>query len=354
MKKILALDSFRFFASIFIILHHIGINIYVANGLPNPYFNMAHLALEGFFILSGFLIAKSYSRLDFSQLSEGTAVKNFFINRIKRLWPEYMFALIICLILTPIFAHSLNIAYLPLNIFFLGGWNTTPGLINGIWYVIVLFWGGAFLFSLMTFYKDKAFYLWLPIIALVCMSYMIIHFNAVSGNQFPIEFGLVSRGLIRGLLGMLVGIFTYKICEYLKTLNININKKLLSISLLILEILSLSVIVYLLIYEQSYLLNSFNIYFASAFIIGLLYFGKEKILKFLSWNIWTKISCWAYMIYLTHLVVLECLGHQWKALSTMSPWLSYPILVICCVIFGGICYNLQKILSKKIIKVIEE
>lgn len=57
--KIIAFDALRFIACLFIIWHHTGINIYEFHHIDHTFFRTAGLAVEIFFVLSGFLLAKS-------------------------------------------------------------------------------------------------------------------------------------------------------------------------------------------------------------------------------------------------------------------------------------------------------
>lgn len=50
----------------------------------------SRLAIDGFFIISGFLIAKSYNN--------SKSLKNYILKRIKRIFPAYMFVIIFCAI----------------------------------------------------------------------------------------------------------------------------------------------------------------------------------------------------------------------------------------------------------------
>ena len=59
MGKIIAFDALRFIACLFIIWHHTGINIYEFHHIDHTFFRTAGLAVEIFFVLSGFLLAKS-------------------------------------------------------------------------------------------------------------------------------------------------------------------------------------------------------------------------------------------------------------------------------------------------------
>ena len=123
MKKIVAFDSLRFIACLFIIWHHTGINIYGFHSLPYSYFLTAGLAVEIFFVLSGFLLAKSYYKSLNNGLSAADNCKNYFFNRIKRLYPEYIFAMLLCALLTNLFSHHISMRSFMLNVFMLAGWG---------------------------------------------------------------------------------------------------------------------------------------------------------------------------------------------------------------------------------------
>ena len=186
MNKIISFDSLRFIACIFVILHHIGINIYGFHSVHYSSFLTAGLAVEIFFVLSGFLLAKSYYKTQEKSLSAADNCKEYFFNRIKRLYPEYIFALLLCALLTNIFSHHLTMKTFMLNSVMMAGWGGIPNIINGIWYVVVLFWGGCLLFNLLQLYKDKAIYWILPSISFLCLFYLINH--AINLEHYRIFF----------------------------------------------------------------------------------------------------------------------------------------------------------------------
>lgn len=348
MKKIVAFDSLRFIACLFIIWHHTGINIYGFHSLPYSYFLTAGLAVEIFFVLSGFLLAKSYYKSLNNGLSAADNCKNYFFNRIKRLYPEYIFAMLLCALLTNLFSHHISMRSFMLNAFMLAGWGGIPNIINGIWYVIVLLWGGSLLFNLLSLYKEKAIYWILPTISCLCLFYLINHDTNISGHQFPIEFGLLSKGTIRGILCITVGIYCFQICQWMKIANIYLKPKIQSVALFILEIVAVALLVNAILIRKNQDVSDFNIYFYISYIVGLLYFRKEKFLKFLSWKCWKPFTDLSYTIYLTHLILLEILRVHWVGLSTMNPCLMYAIVTIVCIAFGAICYYTQKWLFSKL------
>ena len=347
-QKIFAFDSLRFIVCIFIILHHTGINIYSFHQIDNPYFRVAGLAVEIFFVLSGFLLAKSYYKSRESNLPVAENCKKYFFNRIKRLWPEYIFAMLLCALLTNLFSHHISMETFMLNVVMMAGWGNIPNIINGIWYVVVLFWGGCLLFNLLSLYKEKAIYWLLPTISFICLFYLVNHGRNISGHQMSIEFNLLSKGTIRGLLGLTIGIYCFQICEQIRKLHLRIKPKFEKLLLFILEIVSVVLLINAILIRKGQDISDFNIYFYISYIIGLLYFRKEKFLKFLSWKIWQPFADLSYTIYLTHLIVLEILRVHWSQLSYTSPWISYPIIIALCLAFAFLCYHAQKWLFAKL------
>lgn len=347
-ERIVSFDALRFIFCIFIILHHIGINIYSFYQLDNPYFHTAHLAVECFFVLSGFLIAKHFFSTTITKETAPKEFGRFFFSRLKRLYPEYVFSLLLCLVLTNAFSHHVTSKTFLLNMSLLAGWGNIVNIINGIWYVTILFWGGMFIYSLLCFWKDKARFVFLPLVALICLFYLVNHGQSISGHQYPIEFNLLSKGTIRGLLGLCAGFFCFSICRALQNSTINFNTKITTPLLHILEITASILLVKLCLLKRSNGIYDFNIYYYAGFIISLLYFKKEWFLKFLSWKIWKHISYLSYIIYLTHLILIEILRVHWPQLSAMNPFLSYSIITILCILFGFICYHAQKFLFKKL------
>lgn len=342
-EKIISFDSWRFLLCIVIILHHTGINIYSFHGLSNPYFNMGHLAVECFFVLSGFLLTKSFFLSALNNANAGYIAAQSFLRRIKRLYPEYIVALLACAVLTSLFSHDVPLSMFLLNAIGIAGMGGVPNIINGVWYVAVLFWGGGVLFNLMCYYGKKAFFLIFPIISMLCLFYLYNHGANVSGHQLPIEFNLLSKGIIRGILGLTIGVYTFLICNFIKDINIHFNKRNTDMLLFVLEIAAVYLLAKLLLFSKG---NSFNVYFYASFITGLLYFKKEILLKFLSWKIWNRVSYLAFMLYLTHLIVLEIVRVHWKGISAINPVCAYSIIVFVSIVFSWFCYKIKDYVFK--------
>src|SRR5262249_7832929 len=81
--EFLALDAMRGIAAISVVFFHYGIDLH-SQLMPN-----APLAVDFFFVLSGFVVAHAYEK----RLLAGWSLRSFAVHRLIRLWPLYLFAL---------------------------------------------------------------------------------------------------------------------------------------------------------------------------------------------------------------------------------------------------------------------
>ncbi len=155
------LNSLRFFAAFFVLIHHLE-QIRFKYGMFNlkeyALFNNGGLAVSFFFVLSGFLI--SY-RLIVEKKKIGTIhIRKFYIRRILRIWPLYFLLVVIGTLILPYFIMVFNIDYtMPYHfrdvifyyIFF------SPFLVN-------MFFGNNLLEPLWSIGVEEIFYLiWAPL-----------------------------------------------------------------------------------------------------------------------------------------------------------------------------------------------
>ena len=76
------IDGLRALAVLFVVLNHFKFEL----------FSGGYIGVDVFFVISGFLITK----LIFSDLQTGTfSFKNFYIRRIRRLFPAFIFTIIL-------------------------------------------------------------------------------------------------------------------------------------------------------------------------------------------------------------------------------------------------------------------
>jgi len=153
-------DFLRMFFAFNILLAHLSVLSQNSSLVFILKWVSAHLSIQGFFVISGFLVSKSYLNTD--------TLKKYFIKRIKRIIPAYAIVILLAAIgFSVLSTYSLSDYYLNSQWFKYIGWNLVflnfmqpclPGLfehhhlecaVNG---------------SLWTLKVEEGFYLVLPVI----------------------------------------------------------------------------------------------------------------------------------------------------------------------------------------------
>ena len=206
------LDGIRGFAAILVLTRH-------TRDFWNIDFYRSYLAVDLFFILSGFVIAFAYDE----KLKNGLlSFKKFALIRIVRLYPVFLLSLIITVIYSLsrlIFKHDLNqvtmlnlLQITLLTAFFLPSQQVSVDLLfplNGPYW--------SLLFELLANFLYGAFRQFLnqkTVILLVITMGLIIGFIAHAHRNLDIGFtwGVLSivAGFVRALFGIFVGLYLYK------------------------------------------------------------------------------------------------------------------------------------------------
>ena len=152
-KDIPALTSLRFYAALFTAVYHIKF----FSGLEFPViisriFAKGYLAVDFFFILSGFILAHTYLK---SFQDKSFSYKNFLIRRIARIYPVHLFTLLAFLIIfillqasgKELYENALSIWDFFSHLFMIHAWGTTDRLgynqvswsISAEWFAYLLF-----------------------------------------------------------------------------------------------------------------------------------------------------------------------------------------------------------------------
>lgn len=336
MNKIYSFDALRFILALTIVLYHITIGKFKA--LPSGY-----LAVEIFFILSGFLLAKSYFKYKDNFTDKFDLFKKIILNKLRRLYPEYIF---ITLIVVFTYYFTLNINRFPdlfYNIILFGESGIARNVIDGSWFVSALFWATFFITFLMIRYNKTFFYILAPLLFFICVPplYHLKPNTLMQIGQAVTPF--ITAGTLRAIAALCCGCILY----YFYTNNKKIfqNKKVL-ITTGILGIFSIINIFYLMKIHPTKLLP-YNIYFFGFLLILSLIVFDKYLKRLFNNKLWGYLSDTSYMLFLTNILVQQLMKKYIPYQQDYSLGLYYFIEVIVCILSAFLFHSIYKFIAIK-------
>lgn len=192
-NRLLSAEALRFIFMIIIALWHFG--------RINP-FTHGYIAVDFFFILSGYFIYRSYIKHKYDAVE-------YTIAKLKRFFPEYIIVFVIAFFLKlQILLRDNNIVTVLFNAISEGTLIHSIGIFSGnvnppSWYISVLLIGGGILYSMLFYNKKLSVGIIFPLFILFSYTYLL-GFNG-SIEQFA-TIGFVCQPLIRGMAGMALGV----------------------------------------------------------------------------------------------------------------------------------------------------
>lgn len=340
--KIKTGNSFNLWRVVFtlvIMLFHLS-NQYVGIYVTYPFIKYHwYVAVEFFFIMSGYLMAKH------AESHPDETALQYTAGRIKRLYPLYILVLIMMVIWT-VANSDINLAELIVNnweeFFMLQSMGTGkfPYLNNPAWYVSAMFIAGHLIYYFLRNHK-KFFIEFLGILSIICFLGIFIRDYDAINSFFSISSLGVSTGLLRAIFGLTIGIYIYYLSEkYMKNVS-----RLGGVIMTVLELgCFLTVIITSMLTENTLcdfvflLLSAFGVFLASKNRI-LAGFSNCKAVAFLS-----KIS---YAMFLSHFFVLHCMGLIWE--SAEWEWILVPVYIIMTIVLSVILDMIVNIFMKNVI-----
>lgn len=289
MERNNSIEFFRFLFMIVICMWHFNMFEVFSHG---------YLAVEFFFILSGFFIYKSY----ITHPERGTL--DFLLLRFKRFFPEFLLLLLITfsvksfkyLSVTNSFGENFTwIINLFDDVLFL--FSTGPftnGVINPTWYMSVLIWGGSWLYAMLRYDSRLALNILFPLLMVVFGGYI----RSKGGN---IELWFTDNKfflpLVRGMVEMSIGIY---LCIFFNSKKDIINKSYSNIVniMSIFSLINLLILLFIDVY-----LDIFSILFIPFIILGCL-IEKSWFYKLFKHKIWGTLGGITYEMLLIHWCIL--------------------------------------------------
>lgn len=336
-QKFFNIEFLRVFLTLAIVLFHNRISINELNVdlysfLYNAFANGRN-AVEGFFIISGFLFIITYK--------ESLSLLDFIKKKYIRLSPVIAFSTVICAISWLMGVYKFKFIPNIMSIFLLNNFGRywCRGTNVVLWYTSSLFFGLLVFFVIQKYVKEKYR---LPVIIGITMGSFLLLQILRHGNYGGYEivyYNFISVSTLMALAGLGTGIITAYLYKKYSIKDINLNTLLCTL----LEIVSFSFIFWWLFFVHPFI-NHF--YFVLGFwILFLCFILKRGIFsKIVDKKIWLDMGKYTYSIFVLHCVIIQILYVKlWKThinFVNTNPLVPILINLLVVILIGIITYHL--------------
>lgn len=283
-------------------------------------FTNSSIAVQGFFVISGFLVAKSYTNTP--------SLKQYFIKRIKRIVPAYIFIILFSVIVLSIFStFTISEYFSNINTYKYIGWNSIflnfmhpclPGLFENNLMCAV---NG----SLWTLKVEEGFYVVLPIIFYFIKKtrqyILILILLYILSILYYVYFQHITNKPL--LAKQLPGYISYFSTGILLFLKFDFFYKYRYIFLTIGFVGFLAV-------------KSYSLPFLYPFIFGILVIAASYTLSFL--NNFGKYGDFTYGIYISHFPIIQVFK-QYNLFEKYNPYLIGFLVILLSLTFAFFSWN---------------
>jgi peptidoglycan/LPS O-acetylase OafA/YrhL len=326
-KKFYALDAIRGIAAIFVVLRHSG---EFFNG--NYFFN-SFLAVDIFFLLSGFVIAHAYEK----KLKTGAlSISEFIKVRFIRLYPLFVFSILISsalLITKSALTNSSHTAIetIPnifLTLLFIPNFFQDINISAPLFILNVVFWSLFFELAANIFYALFRARLNTPTtIALILINAFVIFYFAYKDgsidNGFSWGLGSIALGTARAFFGIFFGMYIYKIYRQ------SLMPQWLSSHLLLPIALASLMLACPNLYNYNWILQLIAIYIV--FPLCVLWAANADRKTSLS-KTFTLLGAISYPLYVLHIPATQYLNLFLKEdIRHFAPWSGIIFLLVLCI-----------------------
>ena len=302
--RFLALDSWRGICAVLITLYHLPVLFHFSG---SDFMHGTYLAVDFFFVLSGFVITHSY----FKKVNKVADLANFIVRRVARLWPLHVFMLIMLIgyeflllgatkagIESPreIFDHRTSIESIFSNVFFLHAmglhdtntWNLPSWSISVEFYTYMVF-------ALMAVTVKKIWYA-ACVLVVGLSAALLIYISKDNGMYIDWAYDF---GFFRCLMSFFSGSIAYGI--YMRFSHEG-QRKLQFATLF--EVLAVMLVAYFVTFQSK---TAFNMFAPAIFGFTIFIFAFEggALSKIMKTKVINVLGKWSYSIYLTHFLLIQ-------------------------------------------------
>lgn len=329
------LDFYRIIFTIIICLHHFQ------GMLDNKIIETGYIGVEFFFILSGFFLYQSYKK------NKDDSAVDYTVKKLKRLYPEYIVAFVLCFILqivkksendivSYIFKAIPEITLIQNIGIFKGGFNYP------LWYLSVLIFGGYLIFGLLK-RNEKLFKKVISPITII-FTFSLLNSAGKGLENWDTIYGIYMP-LLRGIADISIGVLLANFVESKYFDVLKRNKGLFYI----IEIFSYLCLTYIIIFN-----SKFEMY--SIFFIAIIICSANNInslsYKLFNRKVFGKIGKITYSMYLNHASFIMIVSYLYKKIlyKNVSAFLIIGIYFITLILYAvvsnkiinRICDNYKK------------
>lgn len=297
-----SVEFYRFIFTIVIVLLHFFSSIGIWVG--------GYIAVEFFFILSGFLIAMSLNRRNITDLSKaGPIALSFSVRRVKKLFPAktLAFLLYFCFYIydnkigiTAAIKLVINSIW-ELLFFDMAGFGVSDKyFVFQAWYLSALIIAGYFISYFYLKKRDTFIYLVAPISIILIYGRLATTIGTVDRHR-SFAYPGIAEGLLRAFAGISLGIIAYHFYEYLSD---KVLSRFFARLLCIIEIAGLLALL-ITVYRGGHTKKDFLIILFFGFLIIMSFWNQTPLDHLLDNKFSAFLGRISLPIFLTHTFVLS-------------------------------------------------
>ena len=225
------IEILRFIFCLCVILYHINGVLWDGKQLITAnlsFFSHGRTAVEFFFLVTGYLTAKSAAKLAASgnRVSIGRSTYEFVLKKIKSVFTPHI---ILCTLVIVLYAANGKMTMEEFfdrfpSLFFLQTTGVTDGYFISVeWYICSMLFAIVIIYPLLLKNFDFTSKVIAPVGSSLLIGYMISKYNCLPSAFNPDPF--ISPDNLRGLAVVLLGVFCYTVSERIKAADLTRTQK---------------------------------------------------------------------------------------------------------------------------------